>query len=290
MEANHKRESNIKVAIFLNVLFTIIELIGGIWTNSLTIMSDALHDFGDSVTLTTAWIAEKTAQKKPDTRRTFGYQRISLFSALLSAIVLVTGSLFILSRAVPRLMNPEHVNVTGMALLAIIGITFNGIAVLRLKKGQDLNERVLTWHMLEDVLGWCVILTGSIIMFFWDNHLIDPIMTVGFTLFILWGVVKNLKETINIFLQGVPSHININHIRDSLLSYEGIKRIHDVHVWSLEGETDVFTGHIVVDDSLLKSPDETRRIIKNELNKHHIEHSTIELESEGFCSGIECND
>lgn len=288
MHNDYDREGNIKLAIFLNVCFTIIELIGGIWTNSLAIISDALHDFGDSVALITSLFAEKAAKRKPDTQRTFGYQRVSLFSALFNAVVLITGSLFILSKAIPRLINPEHVDVTGMAIIAVVGITFNSLAFLRLKRGQDMNQRVLTWHMLEDVIGWFVILIGSTIMFFWDNHLIDPIMTVGFTAFILWGVIRNLKGTINIFLQGVPSHIDVNHIKEGILAHEGVKGLHDVHVWSLEGETDVFTGHIVVDEELLKNPDSTRKIIKNELTNHHIEHSTIELESEDFCSGTEC--
>lgn len=285
----HAREANIKIAIFLNIIFTVIEVIGGLWTNSLTILSDALHDFGDSVTLISSFFIEKKAQKEPDVRRTFGYQRLSLLSAILAAVVLTAGSLVILSRAVPRLINPEHVNASGMMLLAIIGIVVNGAATLKLKKGQSMNEKVLTWHLLEDVLGWTVVLIGSIIIRFWDNHIIDPLMTVGFTVFILWGVGKNLKETLNIFLQGVPAHINVEHIKEGLAKIEGVLGIHDIHVWSLEGETDIFTGHIVVSEKRIQKPDDTRKIVKDELSKHHIEHSTIELETEEFCSGIECN-
>lgn len=282
------REENIKVAVFLNVLFTIIEIAGGLWTNSLTIISDALHDFGDSVSLIVSLIAEKAARKKPDERKTFGYQRLSLLAALFNALVLTGGSLFILSKAIPRLINPEHVNSSGMIALSIIGIAFNGIAVFRLKKGRSMNERVLTWHLLEDVLGWAVILIGSVVIKTTDSHMLDPIMTIGYTAFILWGVTRNLKETVNIFLQGVPAHINVNAIKKDLLSINGVTAIHDIHVWSLEGETDIFTGHVVVNDRLLKNLDPARKIIKKTLNKHHIKHSTIELESERFCSGIEC--
>lgn len=288
MHRSSHREENFRLAAILNVGFTIIEIIGGLWTNSLTILSDALHDFGDSVSLTISWIAEKGAKRQPDSKRTFGYQRLSLFSSLFSATVLTAGSLIILARALPRLINPEHVNATGMILLSLIGITFNGLGVLKLKRGQSMNEKVLTWHLLEDVLGWSVILIGSIIIKFWDNHLIDPIMTIGYTIFILWGVTKNLKSVLNIFLQGVPAHIDIEHVKSGLLALPGIKDIHDIHIWSLEGETDIFTGHIVIEDDLLKNQDEARRIVKDELSKHHIEHSTIELESEEFCSGVEC--
>lgn len=288
---NHtnRREENIKIAVFLNIIFTVIEVIGGLWTNSLTILSDALHDFGDSVTLFSSFIFEKNAQRKPDSKRTFGYQRLSLLSAFITAIVLITGSLYILSRAIPRLTNPEHVNASGMMLLAVVGVIINGIGALRLRRGGSMNEKVLTWHLLEDVLGWVVVLIGSIIIRFWDIHIIDPIMTIGYTAFILVGVVKNLKETLNLFLQGVPAHIDIEHIKQGLLKINGVLGIHDVHVWSLEGETDIFTGHVIVNKNLLDDIEKAKKIINEELLKHHIEHSTIELETEGFCSGLECN-
>lgn len=286
---NHNnREKNIKTAVFLNVTFTIIEVVGGLWTNSLAILSDALHDFGDSVALITSLIAEKKAKKPADTKRTYGYQRLSLFSAVFAGIVLVAGSLFILSEAIPRLLNPEHTNAQGMIGLAVLGIVVNGLGMWRLKRGQSQNEKVLSWHLLEDVLGWSVILIGGIIMFFWDNHIIDPIMTVGFTAFVLWGVSRNIKSTFNIFMQGVPEHIDIESLKQSLRKIKGVIDVHDIHVWSLEGETDIFTGHVVVKNYVLQNPDNAKKKIKQELAKHHIEHSTVELESEEFCSGIEC--
>ncbi len=286
---NHNnREQNIKTAIFLNVTFTIIEIIGGLWINSLAILSDALHDFGDSVALITAYVAEKKARRPADLKRTYGYQRLSLFSALFAGIVLVAGSLFILSVAIPRLLNPEHTNAPGMIGLAVVGIVVNGLGMWKLKQGQSQNEKVLSWHLLEDVLGWTVILIGGIIIYFWDNHIIDPIMTIGFTIFVLWGVARNLKGTFNIFMQGVPDYIAVNKVKQSLLEIKGIKRIHDIHIWSLDGEINIFSGHIVVGEDILQNPDNMKKKIKHVLTKHHLAHSTIELESENFCSGIEC--
>lgn len=286
---SHSRESNIKTAVFLNISFTIIEVIGGLWTNSLAILSDALHDFGDSVALIASWVLERMAKKKADAKRTFGYQRLSLFSALFAAIVLSAGSLFILSEAIPRLLSPEHVNAQGMLGLAIIGIIFNGFGFFRLKKGASMNERVLSWHLLEDVLGWSVILIGAVIIQFWDNHIIDPLLTIGFITFTLWGVGRNIKETFNILLQGVPSHIDTEKVKQVIKSVEGVQGVHDVHIWSLEGDTDIFSGHVVVNDSLLQNPNDVKRRIKQILQNYHIEHSTIELESKNYCSGTECN-
>lgn len=285
----HSREANIKVAIALNVTFTIIELIGGILTNSLAILSDALHDLGDSVALITSLMLEKKAASPADKKRTFGYGRLSLFSALFAAAVLIGGSLAILSQAIPRLLNPEHVNAPGMIGLAIVGIIFNGIGFFRLKRGSSQNEKVLSWHLLDDVLGWSTILIGAIIIQFWDNHRIDPLLTIGFTMFTLWGVGKNIKETLNIFLQGVPAHINIPTIKRKLLAITGVEAVHDIHVWSLEGETDIFTGHIVVNDRSLQQPNAIKQRIKQTLANSHIEHSTIELENTELCSGIECD-
>lgn len=286
---SHNKEKNIKIAVFLNVAFTIIEIIGGLWTNSLAILSDALHDFGDSIVLISSWILERKSTAPADKKRTFGYRRLSLVSALLAAIVLVVGSLFILSQAIPRLMNPEHVYAPGMIGLAVIGLIFNGIGFYRLKKGSSMNEKVLSWHLLDDVLGWSVILIGATIIQFWDNHIIDPLMTIGFTAFTLWGVGKNIKETLNVFLQGVPAHINVENIMQDLLSVAGVIEVHDIHVWSLEGETDIFTGHFVVKDEVLRNVETTKNLIRKELTKHHIEHSTLELESEVSCIDGKCS-
>lgn len=285
---SHSREKNIKTAVFLNVGFTIIEIVGGLLTNSLAILSDALHDFGDSVVLISSWILERKSNAPADKKRTFGYARLSLFSAFLSATILIIGSVFILVKAIPRLFNPEAVNAPGMILIAVLGITFNGIAFLRMKKGSSMNERVLSWHLLEDVLGWIVIFVGSIVIYFWNVPILDPIMTIGFSAFVLWSVAKNFKEAFNIFLQGVPEQINIDKIKEDLLLIEGVKNAHDMHVWSLDGEKNVFTGHVVVEDEALKTPDTIIRKIKETVEKSNIEHSTIELESKSTCSGIDC--
>jgi cobalt-zinc-cadmium efflux system protein len=282
------REKNVGFAALLNILFTIIELIGGILTNSLALMADALHDFGDSFVLIVAWLAEKQAKKPATSRMTFGYRRLSLLSAIFSMIVLIAGSLFIMSQAIPRLINPQPVDAEGIILIAIIGVTINGLGYFRLQKGMSQNEKILSWHLLEDILGWIVLLIGAIIIRFWDKPVIDPLMTIGFMVFVLWGVSKNAKETFNLFLEGVPENINIDEVKSTILSVEGVKKVHDIHIWSLEGETDILTAHIVVKDEYLQNSDKIKQSIKNKLEKHHIEHSTLELESEGFCSETEC--
>ncbi len=286
-----EREERVRLAAFFNAAFTIIEIIGGFWTNSLAILSDALHDFGDSTALIISWIFERGAKRTPNAKFTFGYQRLSLFSALFSASVLIGGSIVIIIQAIPRLFSPEPVNAFGMLGIALIGITFNAVGFLLLKKGESLNEKVLSWHLLEDVLGWIVILVGGVVIYFWNFYLVDPLMTVALTVFILYNVAKNLREAINILLQGVPKHINLEIVKQDIAAIKGVLGIHDIHIWSLEGETDVFTAHIVLDDeALTKQPEQTKQKIKEALNTHHIEHSTIELESKHLCTGMVCEE
>jgi cobalt-zinc-cadmium efflux system protein len=286
-----EREKRVRFAAFLNIAFTVLELVGGFWTNSLAILSDALHDFGDSVALLVSWLFERGAKRLPDTSRTFGYQRLSLFSALFSASILIGGSIIIIFLAIPRFFNPETVNAFGMVGIAVIGIIFNGAGFFLLKKGESLNEKVLSWHLLEDVLGWVGILVGGVIIYFWKFYLLDPILTVALTAFILYNVTKNLREAINILLEGVPKHINLEAVKKDLMAIKGVIGIHDIHIWSLEGETDIFTAHVVLDDETLKKqPEPTKQTIKETLMKHHIEHSTIEIESKYHCAGMVCEE
>ena len=286
-----EREGRVRFAAFLNFGFTVLELVGGFWTNSLAIFSDALHDFGDSIALLVSWFFERGAKKSPDARFTFGYQRLSLFSAFFSASILIGGSIVIIIQAVPRFFNPETVNSLGMVGFAVVGTVFNGVGFFLLKKGESLNEKVLSWHLLEDVLGWVGIFVGGVIIYFWKFYLIDPIITVALTAFILYNVIKNLREAISILLEGVPKHINLEAVKRDIGAIKGVLGIHDIHIWSLEGETDIFTAHVVLDDETLKKqPEQTKQTIKETLLKHHIEHSTIEIESQYHCAGMVCEE
>lgn len=284
------REKNLSVALLLNVVFTAIELVGGILTNSLAILSDALHDLGDSISLAAALVMERYAKKTPDAKRTFGYARLSLFSSFFAALVLVVGSIYILFEAIPRLLAPESVYVPGMIALALLGIVFNGIGMLRLRNGKSLNERVFSLHLFEDVLGWVAILIGSILILIFNIPILDPIITMGYTLFILWNVSKLLGQSVNLLMQGVPKDIDLGKVEAALKQVEGVVGMHDVHVWSLEGETTVFTAHVVVTAHTYTNSAATKDAIRHRLQEFGIGHPTIELETEGECPGGECAD
>lgn len=288
---HHQATDNIKVAFFLNLSFTILEIIGGLLTNSMAILSDALHDFGDSVSLGIAWYFEKYSEKGPDKEFTYGYSRFSLVGAIVNSIILVVGSLFILVRAVPRLLAPEEVHSGGMILMSILGIVVNGIAVLRLRTGSSLNEKVVSWHLLEDLLGWVTVLVAGIILIFFDIPIIDPILSILITIYIMYNVTKNLKEIFHVLLQGVPSGFKIDDLKDELEKIDGILSVHHTHIWSLEGEKNMLSTHVVTNnnaqmDEIIRIKKEARHI----LEEKGIEHVTVEIEfKDEDCQNTDCS-
>ncbi|MGI8316455.1 cation diffusion facilitator family transporter [Halobacillus mangrovi] len=271
----------IKTAFFLNICFTIIEIIGGLLTNSMAILSDALHDLGDSLSLGLAWFLQKFSNKDHSSDFSFGYKRFSLLAALINSVVLIVGSTFILFEAVPRLLNPVTPNTTGMMLLAILGIFVNGAAVIKLQGGDSMNQKVMTWHLLEDVLGWVAVLIVSIIMTFADVPILDPLASIGITLYILYNVVLNFIQTMRLFLEGVPKNINLEDIIHKINAIDNVVSTHHTHLWSMDGENHAFSTHAVVPADADK--EEVCRVkdqIKEIIHSIHLEHVTIEIEYE----------
>ena len=270
---------NIATAFFLNTTFAIIELVGGLLTNSVAILSDALHDFGDSFSLGASWYFQKVSQKERTSTYTYGYQRFSLLGAFINSIVLLVGSVFIIKEAVERLFHPEIANYKGMLLLAILGVIVNVVAMLRLKKGSSINEKVVSLHFLEDVLGWIAVLIGSVIMMFFDAPIIDPILSLLIASFVLFNVYRNIKPAFKIILQGIPGNASEQEIKALVLKEENILDVHDFRLWSLDGNHHVVSMHIVVQNNMdLKDAEHLKEKIKDEIKVLNISHATIEVE------------
>ena len=277
---NHS-EGNVKVAFFLNLSFTIIEVIGGLYTNSLAILSDALHDLGDSLSLGLSWYFQKLSKKGRTKKFSYGYKRFSLLGAIINSIVLVAGSIFILTKAIPELFNPGETNVQGMLYLAILGIVVNGAAVLKLRKGESLNEKVVSLHLLEDVLGWVAVLIGSIIMMYTDAPFIDPLLSVLISLFVLYNVYKNLRKSMLVILQGIPEEVSLEDIKEKLKDISEITDVHDNHVWSMDGEYNILTIHLQLDqDYKLSEQAKLKEKVRSQLKAESINHITIEFEGQ----------
>ncbi len=278
---SHKND-NIQLAFFLNLTFAILEIAGGLWTNSMAILSDALHDFGDTFSLGLAWFLERVSKKERDTKYSYGYKRFSLLGAFLNILILLGGSFFVLSQAIPRLLNPEPTRVPGMILFALVGISVNGFAMLRLKSSHSMNARIVALHMLEDMLGWAAVLIISITLIFTDLYILDPILSLVITAVILFNVIRNLKKTAALFLQASPDQVSLEEIEAELLKMNKIESVHHSHAWSLDGEHHVLTTHVVFCGDVL--PDEIRDIkkkIRDLARAHDFVHITIETEISG---------
>jgi cobalt-zinc-cadmium efflux system protein len=288
---HHGASDNIKVAFFLNLSFTILEIVGGLWINSVAILSDALHDLGDSLSLGLAWYFEKVSKRRRDQNYTFGYKRFSLLGAVINSIILLVGSLLVLSEAIPRIWDPQPVNAVGMMGFAVLGIVVNGAAVLRLKGGESLNEKVVRLHLLEDVLGWVAVLVGGIILYFFDFPVIDPVLSVGIAIYVLYNVVRNLRESMKIMLQAAPAHINPKVVEEKLVQLTGIKSIHDLHIWTLDGTYNVLTLHAVVAPELqAQQAEDLKKNVRQAMADMDIQHVTVELETtEEHCSQEGCS-
>ena len=280
-----KTEKNILVAFLLNITFSIIELFGGIFTNSVAILSDSIHDLGDAISIGISYFLERKSKKKADNNYTYGYIRYSVLGGVITTTILFVGSILVIVGSVKRLLNPVPINYRGMIIFAILGVILNFIAAYVTREGNSINQRSVNLHMLEDVLGWIVVLIGAIIMNFTDIKIIDPIMSIMVALFILYHSLKNLKVVIDLFLEKTPNNVDIEELREHLLEIEGVDDIHHIHVWSIDGYNNYATMHIVTKEDNLK---EIKKKIREELQEHGICHAILETEDE-VCDDIECH-
>lgn len=268
----------ILVAFVLNLCFSVLELVGGILTGSIAILSDALHDLGDAVCIGFSYLFEKKSKRKPDETFTYGYLRYSVLGALLTNTILIVGSIVIIYNAILRIINPIEINYKGMIIFAIFGFIVNLIALISTSGGRSLNEKAVSLHMLEDVLGWVMILIGSVIIKFTGLTIIDPVMSIMVSLLILFTTFKSFKKIIALFLEKTPSDINLIAVRNNLLQIDGVIDIHHIHVWSLDGFNNYATFHVVSNKNNLY---ELKRDLKLEMKKNNITHTTVEVEREG---------
>lgn len=282
--------ARIRLALALNLSFAIVELVGGLLSQSVAVLSDALHDFGDSLSLLFAYLLERRAKDASNVKFSYGMRRLSLLSALITGAVLLLGSAFILYQAIPKLWNPTTPNTTGMMLLALLGIAVNGYAASRTRRGATMNERVVTWHLMEDLLGWVGIFIVSIVMKFVDLPILDPLTAIVFTCYILWGASKNIRQTMRLFLQGTPDTLSSQEISEKISHIPGVKGVHDVHLWSLDGDNHVLTVHAVVaQNATMSDAEEVRnqiKILTSQLGKIH---TTVEIETNpDACTQSQC--
>lgn len=286
MKKEKSTEKNILIAFVLNLVFSLIEIAGGLFTNSVAILSDAIHDFGDAFSIGVSCFLERKSKKKPDETYTYGYLRYSVLGAFITTIILTIGSIVVLTSAIFRIIHPVSLHYEGMILLAILGIVINFLAAYKTREGDSLNQKAVNLHMLEDVLNWVVVFIGAIVMKFTDITYIDSIMSIGIALFLLKQALENLKNILNLFLAKVPSNLHVDEIKKELLKIPKVENVHHIHVWSMDGVHHYATMHVVVSS---KYDFELKNTIKDKLKEMGIMHSTLEMENrEEECTESEC--
>ena len=288
----HPVVKNMRAALVLNTAFTVIEFVGGIYTNSIAILSDAIHDLGDSVAIAASLMLEKQAGKGRTSRFSYGKRRFSTLAAFITSLILLVGSVVILFEAIPRFFNVEPVKTTGVLWLAVIGILFNGAALLRLRSGHQhsLNQRAVMLHLLEDTLGWIAVLIGAIIMYFTHWYWIDPLLSVAIALFVLYNASRNIFSVLKIFLQAIPSSFDEQALTAKLKALPEVVDIHDMHAWTMDGEKNVLSLHLVVKQSMdMTSLNTLLQKAETIIRGQNIQHPTIQIETEGAsCKLVNC--
>ena len=281
-----KTEKNILLAFILNLSFSIFEFIGGILTGSVAILSDSVHDLGDATSIGASFFLEKKSKREPDEKYTYGYARYSVIGSVITTLILLIGSIFVVYNAVMRIISPIEIDYNGMIIFALVGVCVNFLAALFTRHGDSLNQKAVNLHMLEDVLGWLVVLIGAVIMRFTDLTILDPLMSMGVAIFVFISAIENLGEALGLFLEKTPSGIDIAEIKEHLESIEGVLGIHHIHLWSMDGQNNYATMHVVASGESHR----VKRKIREELSEHGINHATLELESEGeVCEDTHCH-
>lgn len=281
-----KTEKNILIAFILNLWFSIFEFFGGVFTGSVAIISDAIHDIGDAASIGISYFLERKSKKQPDTKFTYGYARYSAIGGIISTFILLFGSIMVIYNAIGRIIKPVPINYNGMIIFAVMGALVNSAAAFFTRHGDSLNQKAVNLHMLEDVLGWIVVLIGAFLIKFTDFVLIDPIISIGVAVFILLNAAKTLKEIFDIFLEKAPHNIDVEEIRKHIAHIDGVVDVHHIHIWTMDGQNNYATMHIVTN----ADNHEIKHKIREELLEHGIFHVTLELEAEGeHCHEEHCH-
>lgn len=287
---HHTSTGNLKMAFWLNLLFAIFEFVGGFFASSVAILSDAVHDLGDALSLGVAWYLQRLSSKGRDRSFSYGYKRFSLLGALFISVVLAVGSILMIIHAIEKMKNPVQPHSPIMLVMACAGLAVNGFAALRMSRGKTLNEKTVMYHLLEDVLGWLAVLVVSVVMLFAEIPILDPLLSIAISLWILWNVVANLRQTFKIFLQAVPEELDSTRLQQEIGEVEGVSSMHDFHLWTLDGEKHILSLHVSLKSDAYCQAEQSVRIkedIRRVAHGHDIDHVTIEIDPPHYSCGME---
>lgn len=276
-----KTEKNILIAFLLNLGFSVFEFFGGLFTGSVAILSDAVHDLGDALGIGVSWFLERKSKRQADDTYTYGYARFSVLGSVFTCGILLLGSVAVVVSAVGRLMAPVPIRYDGMILFAVVGVAVNLAAAFVTRNGNSLNQKAVNLHMLEDVLTWFVVLIGAVVMRYTDWAVLDPLVSIAVAVYIFVHAVGHLREAADIFLEKVPDGYSVAAIKAQIEAVEGVVSVHHVHLRSIDGYTHAASLHVVAQGD----PAAVKAAVRDALQEMGIAHVTVEVEAEGEVCG-----
>ena len=270
-------KTSIWLAFFLNLSFSVVEFIFGGIFNSSAVLADAVHDLGDALAIGLSACLETISNRQEDKRYTLGYKRFSLLGAMLTALILLTGSFMVLLENIPSLLSPQPVNYQGMLWLGILAILINLLASLIVRKGQTKSEAILTLHFLEDILGWLAVILVAGVLYVTDWYFLDPLLSLLISSFILWKAIPRFWSTLKIFLDAVPEGIETAKLEKELAALDNVKSVNQLSIWSMDGLENDAIVHVCLEDwsQMVETKDAVRHLLRDR-GVHNI---TIEVDA-----------
>ena len=270
-----KKSKSMLIAFILNSAFSLFEFAGGIFTGSISISADALHDLLDAVSIGISLFLEKKSETGPDDENTYGGGRLSVLGGFITALVLLIGSVSVVVTAIGKIIHPSEINYDGMLVVALIGTAVNLAAAFFTRGEESLNRRAVNLHMLEDALGWVAVLLGALVMKLTDFSLIDPLLSIAVAIFIFINAAKTFTQSLNILLDKTPKELSLPKLQAALLRLPRVDGIHHLHVWSIDSENTAATVHIVSHGE----PHEIKHLARECFREFSVSHVTVELEA-----------
>lgn len=288
--SHHKdniQSKNLLITFLLNLIISAAELIGGLLSNSLALISDAIHNFSDGLAVLITWFSIRISKRPANQHHTFGYKRVQILAALFNALTLITICIFLLAEAYHRFMQPQAVEGFAMMWVALIGLVANllGVVLLRKFSKDNLNIKAAYLHLIGDSLSSMAVIIGGVLIIYYEMYWIDPLITALISLYILKETWEILAETYRILMQAGPSTMQLQPIADRVLTIEGVKSIHHIHIWQLTDQELHFEAHIEMKNDLLlteaqKKSDEIRVLLVEEFGFAHV---TLQTEFNRCC-------
>ena len=273
-----KAKYTVWIAFFLNLSYAIVEFIAGGIFGSSAVLADSVHDLGDAIAIGISALLETISNREEDRHYTLGYKRFSLLGALVTAVILITGSILVILENIAKIFHPQSVNDEGIFWLGIIAITINVLASLVIRKGQTKNESILSLHFLEDTLGWVAVILMAIVLRFTDWYILDPLLSIAISFFILSKALPRFWSTLKIFLDAVPEGVDIKQVMSDLEGLDNVASLNQLNLWTMDGLEKNAIVHVCLKE--IEQMETCKEFIRNLLKDCGFQNITIEVDAD----------